>query len=257
MEPIGFARTSMKLKFDAPYQPSRDGEGGVIELVGGHNFEMALSDLAGFSHIWVIWLFHKSNGWKPKVLPPRGEKFKRGVFATRSPNRPNPIGLTAVRLFEVRGRRLFIGSSDLLDETPVLDIKPYIPEVDSYPIASSGWVSSVKEDKQFSVELSPLVKDQSEWLKNTFEINFMDEAIRILSIDPSPHKTRRIYRAEDKYWIGCGAFRVYFVVEGKIVRLLSIAPGYPDRLLLTKSPENLPHLEAQLKFKIAFGDESF
>lgn len=257
MEAIGYVRTSMKLKFDAPYQPRSDGNEGVIELVGGLNFEAALEDLAGFSHIWIIWHFHKSNGWKPKVLPPRGEKIKRGVFATRSPNRPNPIGLTAVKLIDIRGREVFIGASDLLDGTPVFDIKPYIPEVDSFPKASSGWVSKVNEIVRFRVELSTLVKIQSEWLKKNFNINFIDEAVRILSIDPSPHRTRRIYLSKENYWIGCGAFRIYFKVFGNIVTLLNIAPGYPDKLLHDSRLRNPPHQEAQLQFKTEFGDGSF
>lgn len=250
MEPIGFARTKMKLKFDAPHQPSSSGEDGIIELIGGHNFEMALSDLSGFSHIWIIWLFHKSNGWKPKVLPPRGEKFKRGVFATRSPNRPNPIGLTVVELLEIKGRRLVIGASDLLDGTPILDIKPYLPDVDSFPKARSGWVSEIKQEKAYEVEISPLVISQADWLKMNFNLNFLDEAIRILSIDPSPHRTRRVYKGKEEYWIGCGAFRLYFIPTGNVVRLLRITPGYPDRLLF--GADEVPHQEAQVKFKEVF-----
>jgi tRNA-Thr(GGU) m(6)t(6)A37 methyltransferase TsaA len=253
MQPIGFARTNMKLKFDAPHQPRNTGENGVIELVGGNNFEAALCDLEGFSFIWIIWLFHKSNGWKPKVLPPRGEAIKRGVFAARTPNRPNPIGLTAVRLLEVRGRKLIIGPSDLLDNTTVLDIKPYLKEIDSIPDATSGWVSNIKETKNFDVEKSEIVSIQSQWLLENFNLNFLDEVVRILSLDPTPHKTRRIYKRGEVFWIGSGAFRVYFEVKGKQVKLLSIAPGYPDRLL----SEEAPHLEMQLKFKQTFGDDSF
>jgi len=105
--------------------------------------EETLRDLAGFAYIWVIFVLHKSEGWAPTVRPPRGPRVKRGVFATRSPHRPNAIGLSAVELTGIEGRTLRLRGVDLLDGTPVLDIKPYVPYADAFPLAKAGWIDEV------------------------------------------------------------------------------------------------------------------
>src|SRR6185437_11868823 len=91
-----------------------------------------ISGLAGFERIWLLFVFHRSEGWKPLVRPPRGGG-KRGVLATRSPHRPNAIGLSAVELVAVEERALRVRGVDLLDGTPILDIKPYVPYADAFP----------------------------------------------------------------------------------------------------------------------------
>jgi tRNA-Thr(GGU) m(6)t(6)A37 methyltransferase TsaA len=101
-----------------------------------------LADLAGFERVWVVFVFSYARGWRQQVVPPR-DTVKRGVLATRSPHRPNPIGITAARLVGVRGTRITIASHDLLDGTPVLDIKPYLPYCDSHPQARTGWAESL------------------------------------------------------------------------------------------------------------------
>ena len=85
-----------------------------------------------------------SSNWKAQVLPPRGPKKKRGVFATRSPHRPNPIGITPVELIRVEKRRLIVGEVDLIDGTPILDIKPYVPAIDAFPGSKAGWVDEIE-----------------------------------------------------------------------------------------------------------------
>ena len=107
--------------------------------------ENALRGIEQFTHLWLIWNFSESKGWSPTVRPPRlGGNTRLGVFATRSPFRPNPIGLSSVRLEGVErdpklGPVLLVSSADLLDGTPILDIKPYIPYADSHPEASDGF----------------------------------------------------------------------------------------------------------------------
>src|SRR5882724_8849522 len=100
LDPIGVIHTPFKDRAQAPRQPRADSKTaeGTIVLRSGQNFEQALDDLAGFEYIWIVSWFHKNSNWKPKVRPPRGSKIKRGVFATRSPHRPNPIGLSLARL---------------------------------------------------------------------------------------------------------------------------------------------------------------
>ncbi|HKI60273.1 MAG TPA: tRNA (N6-threonylcarbamoyladenosine(37)-N6)-methyltransferase TrmO, partial [Mariprofundaceae bacterium] len=95
-------------------------------------------------HIWVIYWMHLNQGWNPLVIPPRGPKTKRGVLATRAPHRPNSIGLSVVRLLKVEGRELTIAAHDMLDGTPVLDIKPYLPYADALPEATHGWLDEVE-----------------------------------------------------------------------------------------------------------------
>jgi len=141
MTPIGVVHSSYRERFAVPRQPSLDdAQAATIELNAGLNLEQAVKDLNGFSHIWVIYWMHLNQGWNPTVTPPRGPKIKRGLFATRAPHRPNSIGLSAVRLTGVEGRTLHIKGHDMLDGTPVLDIKPYIPYADAFPDAKSGWV---------------------------------------------------------------------------------------------------------------------
>ncbi|MDX8401033.1 MAG: tRNA (N6-threonylcarbamoyladenosine(37)-N6)-methyltransferase TrmO [Mariprofundaceae bacterium] len=140
MRPIGIVRSGFRERFAAPRQPHLGrGEAARIELLEGLELERAVQDLDGFSHIWVIYWMHLNRGWNPTVMPPRGPRIRRGLLATRAPHRPNSIGLSAVRLVSVAGRTLHIRGHDMLDGTPVLDIKPYIPESDAIPDAAPGW----------------------------------------------------------------------------------------------------------------------
>ena len=144
MTPIGIVHSSYKERFDTPRQPALGDEvTATIELVKGMNLEQATKDMEKFSHIWVIYWMHLNQGWNPTVIPPRGPKTKRGVLATRAPHRPNSIGLSVVRLLKVEGRKLTIAAHDMLDGTPVLDIKPYLPYADALPEATHGWLDDV------------------------------------------------------------------------------------------------------------------
>lgn len=141
MRPIGVVESPYLERFAAPRQPAlAQPLPARIHLHSDHNFEKALTDLTGFSHIWVIYWMHLNQGWNPIVTPPRGPKVRRGLFATRAPHRPNPIGLSAVRLVRIEGLILHIEGLDMLDGTPVLDIKPYLPFADAVGEATSGWL---------------------------------------------------------------------------------------------------------------------
>jgi tRNA (adenine37-N6)-methyltransferase len=150
--PIGFARSPYANRIDAPHQPTvvegtETGEAAeaIIELEASFP-QACLRDLEGFEIIWLLFVFHRSEGWKPLVKPPRG-KSKRGVFATRSPHRPNAIGLSAVELVSIEGRTLRVRGVDLLDGTPILDIKPYVPYADAFPRAKAGWIDDVDAEE--------------------------------------------------------------------------------------------------------------
>lgn len=150
---IGVIRSPYHERFGTPRQPTvttqvigdtaMDAE---IHLHAGFQFETALHGLADFEYIWVIAWLHLNSGWKPTVIPPRGPKTPRGVFATRAPHRPNPIALSALRLMSIEGRVLKVRGIDLLDGTPVLDIKPYVPYADAFPGARAGWLDAIGQD---------------------------------------------------------------------------------------------------------------
>jgi tRNA-Thr(GGU) m(6)t(6)A37 methyltransferase TsaA len=147
---IGLVRSPYLKRIDAPHQATvvagtetgAEAEA-VLELDAELPLEI-LRDLEGFERIWVIFAFHKSEGWKAMVRPPRGNA-KRGVLATRSPHRPNAIGLSAVELVAVEGRNLRVRGMDFLDGTPILDIKPYVPYADAFPGAKAGWIDEVDD----------------------------------------------------------------------------------------------------------------
>ena len=142
MRVIGHARTPWRRREDAPHQPGAAPDAaGVVEIEP--EYRAALADLASFRRIWLIFAFHRSTGWAATVKPPRGGP-KRGVFATRAPNRPTQIGLTCVALEEVdvAAGRLRVRGLDLLDDTPILDVKPYLPMVDAWPDAGHGWLEA-------------------------------------------------------------------------------------------------------------------
>ncbi len=150
-QPIGVVQSPYLDRIEAPHQAvvshgtlAGTAVEGVIALSPTLP-EACLRDLEGFERLWVVWVFHRSDGWRPTVIPPRGPRRRRGVLATRSPHRPNALGLTAVELVSVdaEARTLRVRGLDMLDGTPVLDVKPYVPYADAFPGARAGWVDEV------------------------------------------------------------------------------------------------------------------
>ncbi|MDB5033158.1 MAG: hypothetical protein JWQ98_399 [Chlorobi bacterium] len=259
VEPIGHIRTPFTERYTAPRQPGADaGEStGKIVLLPGHNFQQALEDLAGFEMIWIISWFHRNDGWKPKVLPPRGGRKKRGVFATRSPHRPNPIGLSLVRLVGIRGRIIDVGATDLLDGTPVIDIKPYIPTVDAFPDARAGWLEDVivmeheisEGGALFAVEWTPLALEQTEWLQRRHNIDLADLATSVLRRNATPHPYRRITQLPDgALQLAIKSWRLRFTERGGTVTVERIASGYGVAALAAAGAGELHDHAAHLEF---------
>lgn len=137
-KPIGIIRTPFKGVKGTPNQPAagKDVEG-IIEIQP--EYTEGLKDIEGFSHIILIYHFHLSVGYSLRIKPFKHDHF-RGVFATRSPKRPNPIGISVVRLLKVEGRTIYVKDVDIVDGTPLLDIKPYIPD-DCKEVERIGWLS--------------------------------------------------------------------------------------------------------------------
>lgn len=220
MNVIAHIRTDFPNKFGVPRQ-----SGLVNALKGTIIFEPeyrnidALRGLEGFSHIWLIWEFSKSprGTFSPTVRPPRfGGNRRMGVFATRSPFRPNPIGLSSVKLDRIEldseyGPILHISGVDLVDKTPIFDIKPYLPYTDCHPDARGGYVDSF-DDNILEVEFPEDLLDLIPYRKR-------DSLIATLSHDPRPtyqKDSSRIYGME------FGGFDIRFTVNNKVLTVKEV-----------------------------------
>ncbi|MBL8684269.1 MAG: tRNA (N6-threonylcarbamoyladenosine(37)-N6)-methyltransferase TrmO [Myxococcales bacterium] len=273
LEPIGVLRSPFVDRAEAPRQP-RAGEGveariECFETFAGRDgaapqsLERALYDLDGWEFLWVLFWFHKNAGWRPQVLPPRSDR-RRGVFSTRSPHRPNPLGLSVVRLLSVEKRTLRIAGCDMLDGTPVLDIKPYVPWSDAIPTAKTGWlappeyVADLAEDGRPNdpksatpVRFGPVARAQLDWLAERGETELESRIIRALSLGTKAHPYRRIQRDGDAHKLAVKAWRARFEdlgADGCVV--LSIKSGYREDAL-----GDDPSLEVHRAFVAQFGLE--
>ena len=140
LKPIGVIHTPFKEPKGAPIQPRRSGGAdGTIELLP--EYEAGLADLEDFSHIVLLYCFHLTDGFRLNVVPFLDDK-ERGLFATRAPRRPNPIGLSVVNLLRIDGCTLHIKNVDMVDGSPLIDIKPYVPEFDREEQFRSGWLEN-------------------------------------------------------------------------------------------------------------------
>ncbi|MBE6230851.1 MAG: tRNA (N6-threonylcarbamoyladenosine(37)-N6)-methyltransferase TrmO [Bacteroidales bacterium] len=190
IRPIAYIRTQFPEKFGIPRQ-----SGLAASLRGTIVFEPefrnpdALRGLEGFTHMWLIWEFSANlcggRSWQPTVRPPRlGGNVHMGVFATRSPFRPNPLGLSCVRIDSIEyeaieGPVIHVLGADLMDGTPVYDIKPYLPYADSYPDAEAGYVDSLSV-KRLNVDVPDAVRAKCG------NDELLGTLIEVLSLDPRP-----------------------------------------------------------------------
>ena len=254
LEPIGFVRTAISAKDEAARQP-RAGANvvGRIELVPGRNFEHALQDLAGWDYVWVLFWFHHNRGWRPKVLPPRSRTGRKGVFATRSPHRPNPLGMSAVRLERVEGLTLHVAELDILDGTPVLDIKPYVAYTDSLPHARDGWLADDGAPRDpiapFDVEWSPAAAEQAAWIEEHTELALRTRVSATLALGVEPHPYRRIRRNGDGYVLAVKEWRVRFEADGRRVRVREIVSGFREPQLRDDRHEIGVHREFRARYR--------
>jgi len=265
LRPIGVARTPFVERVEAPRQPrAAAGVEGRIELHAGHHFEDALADLEGWQYVWILFWFHANEGWRPKVLPPRSST-RRGVFATRSPHRPNPLGLSVVELVRVEGLTVHVRDVDLLDGTPVLDIKPYVPWADAIPNARTGWLDDEGEVRaaapdslaerprdpvpQWEVVFVARALAQLAYLR-TLGLDVEGSVRAVLVLGPQPHAYRRIrVEGDGTRRLALKEWRYRFRVEGRTIEVFDVESGYRPKDLERGAPE----LEAHRAFVVAFG----
>ncbi len=238
LPPIGTMHTCFPDKFGVPRQPGLVPQAhGVLRLNNDAQLRQALQGLDGFTHLWIIFIFHKHDAkkWKPTIRPPRlGGAKKVGVLASRSPHRPNPIGLSVVKILSIDehaplGPEITVEGVDFLDGTPVLDIKPYLPYADSVPLASAGWATT------------PITKHPVIWGAQALEEaqrvsnihpHFKELAEQLLALDPRPAFQQRHAPIDDTtkdgaaYGMALYAFDVKWHVEQKKI----IIDGVKDLL---------------------------
>ena len=220
LRPIARIQSDFSEKFGIPRQS------GLVEALRArvvfapeYRAREAFRGLEGFTHIWLVWGFSQNveAGWSPTVRPPRlGGNVRMGVFATRSPFRPNPIGLSCVELLAIDydapdGPALVVGGADLLDGTPIFDVKPYVPHADCRPQARGGFADAHREDRlavDFPPQLEALVPPDKR------------EALRgVLAGDPRPSYQRDPQRL---YGLGFAGLQVRFTVEGGVLHVRQV-----------------------------------
>ena len=188
----------------------------------------ALRGLEGFSHLWLLWIFSENirDTWKPTVRPPRlGGNTRLGVFATRSSFRPNPIAMSCVKIEEIRddkeyGPVIVVSGADLMDGTPIVDIKPYLPYADSVPEATGGFAEAVrfkKLDVDFAAEAQAAFDEK-------FPENKKAALVELLSEDPRPAYQKD---ADRVYGIRFADFEIKFQVQGDHLTVVAILPLQP------------------------------
>lgn len=229
-EAIGLIHSCYKEKFGIPRQPGLVSEArATLELLPPYNRREALAGLEGFSHVWILFVFHgiRRDEWRPTVRPPRlGGNKRLGVFATRSTFRPNPIGLSVVELEDIelsQGKVLLhLRGSDLLDGTPVLDIKPYLPYADSVAGAKAGFAPALPEARQ-TVVFTPEAERQCVAYENDARKNLKALITQILEQDPRP-----AYRGSDddrnEYGMRLYDFNLRWCVDDGVAIVLALDP---------------------------------
>ena len=220
MKIIARIRTELPEKFGVPRQ-----SGLVPQLRGRVIFEPeyrnpdAVRGLEDFSHIWLIWQFSRAvrEGWSPTVRPPRlGGNRRMGVFATRSPFRPNALGLSSVRLDRVEldpalGPVLHVSGADLMDGTPILDIKPYLPYTDSHPQATGGFTDGLAHEP-LTVECSPALLEH-------IPADSREGLLGVLAGDPRPRYQEDPQRV---YGLSFAGRNVKFTVDGDRLTVIAV-----------------------------------
>lgn len=217
---IAVIHTGFPEKFGIPRQSGLVREAqGLIEFLPEYRSKEALRGLEGYSHIWVLWEFSKAQKehWAATVTPPRlGGKKRMGVFATRSPFRPNPIGMSVVKLEEIvedekKGMMLRVSGVDMLDQTPIFDIKPYLSYADSYPDARSGFAGDVFEHR--------LEVDFPESLLEKLPVSIRSAVIALLEQDP---RTAFI-NDENRIWgLSYEGYNIRFTVSGNVLTVCEV-----------------------------------
>jgi len=229
-EPIAHIHTCYPERFGTPRQPGLVKDSwGEVRLRPELNLETALDGIEAFSHLWLLFVFDRNANKtiKNKVHPPRLAGEKVGVFATRSPHRPNPIGLSVVKLEKRIPGGLLVSGIDLVDQTPILDIKPYLPSVEAISSASGGWTDHL-DQQILTVEFSDEAEKQIAAAQRETRSHFRQLIHDTLSLDPRPTfykgSTEHPNPYTDVYGFFLEGYNVVYQMQGQTARVLRIEP---------------------------------
>ena len=240
-----------KYRQQSPRQGALVENTGIVELYPGRNFETAAADLAGVERIWILYAFDRNPNWRPKVLPPVGSR-RIGVFATRSPHRPNPLGLSAVRLLKVEGLKLYISGHDLLDGTAVLDIKPYLSEADSFPDSRLPWRDEVAFSRR-GLAFTAAAEARLKWLDDHDgpDLRAVAEAqLALRELDP---RRQRLSAGEGgRMVLAFRTWRIVFTADDTAVAVTDIRSGYGADELADGTPDKYGDKDLHRAFGRAF-----
>ena len=258
MRPVAHVRTDLPGKFALPRQGGR-----VEELTGRVVFEEgfrdrnALRGIEGFSHLWLIWVFDRveSGKWSPTVRPPRlGGNTRIGVFASRSPYRPNPIGLSCVKLEKIDGLKLAVSGHDFLDGTPVLDLKPYIPAADAFPEAKAGWRDEA-DAAELPVDFSENALRKMMYVEKLCGLDLKNFcAVQLSHAPTSPERKRIKALADGCYGIGCRTWQVIYQVNDNGVQVTDVRSHYVADELKAGADDPYGDKDFHRAFRREFGD---
>ncbi len=224
IKPIAIVRSPYKQRFGIPRQPGLVNAKGSVVMLPGFDDPVMLDGLQEFSHVWITFAFHANlqQGWKKKVKPPRlGGRKQVGVFASRSPHRPNFLGLSVLKLEAIHTSKpvsLSVSGIDLLDDTPVFDIKPYVAYSDSIGSARSGFAQAAPETVQnvtFSDEVLTLLSTR---LNGEEDRQLIHD---VLAQDPRPaYKTTRV--TERNFGMLLGDYEIKWKIEGQTTEVVEL-----------------------------------
>ena len=251
-KPIGYVSCDAFYPQETPRQGSMSRRSAVIKLNSKENFEAALQDLDGVSHVWIVWVFDRVKNWKPLVQPPTSER-KVGVFATRSPHRPNPIGITAAKLIKIDGLKLYVENIDLLDGTPILDIKPYIAQADIFEDRFVTWQQETPfEIRSFSV--SETAAEKGGFIRENAGFDLLETArVQLATRELDPGRQRLQISSDGKNCLlAFRTWRVFFDLAEKSILVTDIQSGYQPQELEPDAIDKYGDLELHRKFKAEF-----
>jgi tRNA-Thr(GGU) m(6)t(6)A37 methyltransferase TsaA len=240
-KPIGYVHCAQRYRYEAPRQAVFAENEGIIRFKPDQNFEQALRDLEGFDRLWVIYCFHLNQTWNPLVRPPvAGTEEKVSVFATRSPHRPNPVGMSCVELVKIDGLDVHIRNFDMLDKTPVLDLKPYIPAADAFPEARTGWLEKTAVE-HYEVTFTAAAAEKAAWILSVSKLDLKRFCEIQLGHDPLNKSRKRVCPGSipDEFIIACRTWRIRFSLNelSKKIEVTGVESGYTAADLDALAPD--------------------